>query len=401
MRNFYTLLLSGLLLCLTAGLNGQTLGISLSDVDGEVGETVCLDLIGENFVGISGMQFSITYDTLVLEYVSATGNINGNNVSLINNSNRPEVIRVVYAPFSSTGYTDPGPFVIGQICFRILQEVETEVEIGSSPTPLEFTDDEGNIFEDEDDVNITNGTVNSGVVGMATCTDGVQNGSETGVDCGGPDCAPCMVTPTCSDGIMNGNETGVDCGGPDCAPCMVTPTCSDGIMNGNETGVDCGGPDCAPCMVTPTCSDGIMNGNETGVDCGGPDCAPCTADECGAGSSQFNLCIEDVCDIAVNAAFCLDITVSNFTNITGLQFELNYPAANLEYTSFTSPSALGAALQLNENADGDIRAIYIDSDQSGESLPDNTVLATICFTNETASTTVIEVASLQVGDTDG
>lgn len=78
--------------------------------------------------------------------------------------------------------------------------------------------------------------------------------------------------PTCSDGVMNGNETGIDCGGPDCSPCGAT--CSDGIMNGNETGIDCGGPDCSACA--PTCSDGVMNGNETGVDCGGPDCSPCS-----------------------------------------------------------------------------------------------------------------------------
>ncbi|MEM9544739.1 MAG: M43 family zinc metalloprotease [Bacteroidota bacterium] len=75
--------------------------------------------------------------------------------------------------------------------------------------------------------------------------------------------------PTCNDGIQNGNETGVDCGGPDCDAC---PTCSDSVQNGSETGVDCGGPDCDAC---PTCSDGIQNGNESGVDCGGPDCAPC------------------------------------------------------------------------------------------------------------------------------
>jgi hypothetical protein len=98
-----------------------------------------------------------------------------------------------------------------------------------------------------------------------TCTDGIQNQGETGIDCGGP-CAPCS---SCNDGIQNGNETGVDCGGPDCAAC---PTCTDGIQNGSETGVDCGGPDCSAC---PTCSDGIQNGSETGVDCGGPDCAPC------------------------------------------------------------------------------------------------------------------------------
>ena len=48
--------------------------------------------------------------------------------------------------------------------------------------------------------------------------------------------------PTCTDGIQNGTETGIDCGG-DCSPCI---SCDDGIQNGTETGVDCGG-DCADC----------------------------------------------------------------------------------------------------------------------------------------------------------
>jgi len=74
---------------------------------------------------------------------------------------------------------------------------------------------------------------------------------------------------SCSDGIMNGNETEIDCGGPDCPAC---PTCDDGMMNGDEEGVDCGGPDCPVC---PTCDDGIMNGDEDDVDCGGSFCADC------------------------------------------------------------------------------------------------------------------------------
>lgn len=98
--------------------------------------------------------------------------------------------------------------------------------------------------------------------GGPTCSDGIQNQGETGVDCGGP-CTPC---PTCNDGILNQGETGIDCGGP-CAPCQ---TCSDGIQNQGETGIDCGGP-CTPC---PTCNDGIQNQGETGIDCGGP-CSPC------------------------------------------------------------------------------------------------------------------------------
>ena len=53
--------------------------------------------------------------------------------------------------------------------------------------------------------------------------------------CGGDDDAP-----TCSDGIQNGTETGIDCGGT-CAACPVEPTCTDGVQNGDEEGVDCGG----------------------------------------------------------------------------------------------------------------------------------------------------------------
>ena len=86
-------------------------------------------------------------------------------------------------------------------------------------------------------------------------------------------------TPACDDGIRNGGETAVDCGGP-CPVCPPAPTCTDGVRNGGETGVDCGGPTCPACPVLPTCTDGVRNGGETGVDCGGPTCPVCpTYDE--------------------------------------------------------------------------------------------------------------------------
>ncbi len=115
----------------------------------------------------------------------------------------------------------------------------------------------------------------------ASCSDGIKNQGETGLDCGGP-CAAC---PTCNDGIQNQSETGVDCGGP-CAACA---SCNDGVKNGAETGVDCGGS-CAAC---PTCNDGIQNQGETGLDCGGP-CNPCGNlchpigyNSCPSGATQF------------------------------------------------------------------------------------------------------------------
>ncbi|MBV6653223.1 MAG: zinc metalloprotease, partial [Mameliella sp.] len=64
-----------------------------------------------------------------------------------------------------------------------------------------------------------------------------------------------------SGGNFNSSESTAFCTDP------PTATCDDGIQNGGETGVDCGGPNCPAC---PTCNDGIQNGSETGIDCGGP-----------------------------------------------------------------------------------------------------------------------------------
>ena len=56
--------------------------------------------------------------------------------------------------------------------------------------------------------------------------------------------------PTCDDGIRNGDETGIDCGGS-CQPCGQT--CDNGIKDGDETGADCGGscPDVCPSNPNP------------------------------------------------------------------------------------------------------------------------------------------------------
>ena len=47
------------------------------------------------------------------------------------------------------------------------------------------------------------------------------------------------ITTTCSDGLQNGDETGLDCGGS-CDSCEAL-TCNNGVQDGDETGLDCGG----------------------------------------------------------------------------------------------------------------------------------------------------------------
>lgn len=82
----------------------------------------------------------------------------------------------------------------------------------------------------------------------ATCSDNLKNGLETGVDCGGasgcstcPTNAPCMVGTDCASGVCGANLK--------CA----AATCPDGVMNGTETGLDCGGGCATKCGAGAAC----------------------------------------------------------------------------------------------------------------------------------------------------
>ena len=59
-----------------------------------------------------------------------------------------------------------------------------------------------------------------------------------------------VVAATCADGLQNGDEDGIDCGGASCAACIFT--CADGVQNRDESGVDCGGMYCGACL--PSCT---------------------------------------------------------------------------------------------------------------------------------------------------
>jgi hypothetical protein len=207
----------------------------------------------------------------------------------------------------------------------------------------------------------------TGPSACVSCTDGVRNGSETGVDCGGGTCPACPTgqtcsvnsdcqtgiciggvckDPSCTDGLRNGGETDVDCGGGTCPTCVtgqacnggsdcqtglctggvcVNPSCTDGLRNGGETDVDCGGGTCPACptgavcngnsdcqtgvciggiCMSPSCADGLRNGSETGVDCGGGACPACpTGGACNVGSD----CQSGVCvGGTCRAATCTD-----------------------------------------------------------------------------------------------
>lgn len=119
------------------------------------------------------------------------------------------------------------------------------------------------------------GCGDSGAEAAADCSDGVVNGDETDIDCGGG-CAPCGVGQACESyrdcagGVCAGGVcgTGVHDAGVDDAGVDDAGSDDAGI---DDVGLDAGG-DSGP---QATCDDRIRNQDETGIDCGGAECPSC------------------------------------------------------------------------------------------------------------------------------
>jgi hypothetical protein len=118
----------------------------------------------------------------------------------------------------------------------------------------------------------TSAVCSDGVCQVATCGDGVHNQDESGVDCGGndPDCARCAVGVECS--------VTSDCISGSCLDGQCID-CSNAVQDGLETGPDCGGR-CGPCGPGQTClasSDCTSGLCQDGRCCGGTevDCTRC------------------------------------------------------------------------------------------------------------------------------
>jgi hypothetical protein len=125
-----------------------------------------------------------------------------------------------------------------------------------------------------------------------SCTNGVQDGDEVGVDCEGScatKCAgaPCVADDECASAKCENTKCTVPVGQtPD------SPLATDGKKDNGETDVDCGGANAPKCAdgkacgadgdcttgycpldkkvcIAPTYDDAVKNGTETDVDCGG------------------------------------------------------------------------------------------------------------------------------------
>jgi hypothetical protein len=182
------------------------------------------------------------------------------------------------------------------------------------------------------------------------------------------------------DGVKNGNETGIDCGGGTCPTCAAAQGC--------KVDSDCASGVCKTSVCqSPTCTDGVQNGTETDVDCGGATCDAqghvCAfGKKCTAGADcATTFCVNGLCDAQVVASgqsgprgIAVDFTNVYFTTYGGgtiVQIPLTTLTAQTLATGETQPAgiALDSSNVYWRNAGGgSIRTVRINGGMAAQNV---------------------------------
>lgn len=185
-------------------------------------------------------------------------------------------------------------------------------------------------------------------VAPASCTDNIKNQDETDIDCGGSTCTTrCSVTQTCittSDCILSTCISGV---------CSNQPiaTCTDGIKNGAETDVDCGGPTCQKCSPGKSClinQDCLFPSSSTAYvsgACAGYRCTYCIDSDYGpisnvaGNASVHNGTVTFYNDVCINSTYVREYTCPSWSGVASYDINCAVPTNATSNTSTTQCSA--------------------------------------------------------------
>jgi len=220
------------------------------------------------------------------------------------------------------------------------------------------------------------------------CNDDMEAGGPP-MDCPAGSTCQCQ-TPSPTDGVQNGGETGVDCGGATTAGSDGAPACATGsgcLVAGDCVSLLCvgampatsGAPPVVGVCTAASCTDGVQDGTETNVDCGGGACPGCVAgDACSVGTD----CASGGCDYTFHCALAPSC-VPHFGGDTCGSGEDIGPApdgavahesccTSIEVPGYTEPAYPGKAVYLDkyEITAGRMRAFiaYVSSLNGG--VPD-------------------------------
>ncbi|RMF03440.1 MAG: hypothetical protein D6772_02140, partial [Bacteroidetes bacterium] len=388
------------------GGNPTGFTLILPDVSANQGDQICLPMTTANFDNILGMQFSVNYDASVLTYVETRNQL------LLTPLPTPSVVQVANPSAGNLTFTWNDPTAMGvtlddgtvllELCFDVTGNTTTNVDFSGSPTAIEITD--GN------EMNVPfNGDGSTVTIGGGTPSLNLRVGSLT-TTVGGDFCVPVQVTNFTDvqsfqfsliydsnaltlDSTRNFNRSlmgftadSVRSPNPDTILVNWTGTSGVTLANGatlfqlcftaNAGGATLIRPSGAPQPIAfvdsnqDTLPVSTTNGTITVGTVFGPD--------------DFVLTLADV-NAETGDQICLPLTTTNWTDILGIQFSVNYDPAALMYTGtqnelLLTPLPVPSVLQVANPSAGNLTFTWNDPTATGVTLDDGTVLVELCFT---------------------
>ena len=380
-----------------APMNTENPVFSISSNSGTVGQTVCVDLTVADFTDVNSMSFTITYPTAGLSFASV------GNFGLVGLSNEdfvtttPGQIQVSWSDAAADGESLADGTRLAQLCFVLSGAGSHTIALTSlavqdvNDSTLEPTAQNGTITATDGNgdssgpLGFTVGT-NSGIAGETVCVPvtvtGFENINSVQFSISYP--AGQLTFASLSNfglpGLTLGNFNTASAG-------EITfswldeqadgETLNNGstvfticfIVNGNgthpvsitNTPLSIEVVDVNDMEVTPT----IQNGSITG------------SGATGGGPLTFTV---GTASAMTGQTVCVPVTVGGFTDINSIQFSINYPAANLTFSSVGAFGLPNMTLgNFNTATPGQISLSWLDEQANGETLPNGATIFEVCF----------------------
>lgn len=198
------------------------------------------------------------------------------------------------------------PLIDERFDAEVIGQGLTKGSVGATNGDEDFCDDPGNLCGNGEGDCDTDAQCQAG----SYC--GLNNGAQFGMPAAHDVCIPTH----CKDGLRNGDETGLDCGGAFCKACPTLTNghpayckyyqcvagegdcnsdadCFSDTYCGTDNGPQFGMPAGYDVCIPNHCKDGVLSGDEAGVDCGGSFCAACPT----LAPGHPDYCNFELCDV--------------------------------------------------------------------------------------------------------
>ena len=418
-RPITTLVIGALAFFNTLSVLAQpTFTVSPQSVTASVGSSFTVDIVVDDFTDILSFQYSLTWDSAAIQYVSIsniTTDLPGFAMSNIATNNAASgVITSSWFDPNVTGVSLNNGTVLFSITFNVLANTPTTIAFGNTPTPIEVINSQGvDIGLNPQNCSVNGGGGGGGgnppVTGFAIIAsdETVMPGDNFCLDISVQDFTDIVSmqytmgfdeTQIEYSSVQSFNLNGLNAGS------IGTNQAASGILTLSWLDPEVDGETLPNgTVIYQVCFTAIGPNNCSAsslFDFPNSPTPPEVTDVNGqivpfqGVPGEITICdngnpppppaglVFEASDEAVepNGNVCVDITVQNFDCIVSAQFSMHYDQNVLQYsnvTGFGLPDL--SASNFSNNTPGTVTFSWFDQTTQGVTLPDNTVIFQLCF----------------------